>query len=150
MPAILRSRLALLALLGAFLIPIGMSGLRGLTHVLTCSEQAEQPFTVVITDGQPQVLSSIRIGAEDTGRVCGGLAIDTQASSEEGNKITMIFPITNHTENPWRGTVSALIGKTAIPIEIGEIPAGQTVVGEVDFELDEGTTDINGSLLLGP
>lgn len=150
MPPILRSRLALLALLGAFLIPIGMSSLRGLSHILTCSEPAQQPFTVVITDGQPEVLSSIRIGAGDTGEICGGLEIDTQARSDAGNKITMLFPITNNTEDPWRGTVSALIGNTAIPIDIGEIPAGETVTGEVDVDLDEGTTDINGSLLLGP
>ena len=130
-----------------------MSGLRGLTHVLTCSDQAEQPFTVVITDGKPEVLSSIRIGAGDTGQICGGLSIDTQARSGaegEDDQITLIFPITNHTEDLWRGTVSALIGNTAIPIEIGEIPAGKTITGQVDVSLDKGTTDINGSLLLGP
>lgn len=149
-PPILRSRLALLALLGAFLIPIGMSSLRGLTHVLTCKEEARQPFTVVVTDGQPEVLSSMRIGRGDTGQLCGGLTLETQARSHGSNKMTLIFPITNHTDDLWRGTVSAVIGKTTVPIDIGEIPAGETRRGTVELDLPPGSTEMNGSLLLGP
>ncbi len=150
MPPILRSRLALLALLGAFLIPIGMSSLRGLTHVLTCKEEARQPFTVVVTDGQPEVLSSMRIGREDTGQLCGGLTLETQAEPLTGNKITLIFPMTNHTEHLWRGTVSAEVGKTTIPLDIGEVPAGETRQAEVDLDVPPGTTEVSGSLLIGP
>ena len=150
MPPILRSRLALLALLGAFLIPIGMSSLRGLTHVLTCEEEARQPFTVIITDGQPEVLSSVRIGRNDTGRLCGGLSLETQARSLSETEIALIFPITNHTDKLWQGTVSAKIGSTTIPIDVGSVPAGETRNGTVEIDLQKGTTDINGSLLIGP
>src|SRR5687767_12137062 len=139
MPAILRSRLALLALLGAFLIPIGMSSLRGLTHVLTCKEAAEQPFTVVVTDGRPEVLSSMRIGRGDTGRLCGGLALETKARAGEAGEIKLVLPITNHTEHLWRGTVSVVIGDTTIPVDIGEVPAGETRQDSIDLELDKGT-----------
>lgn len=150
MPPILRSRLALLALLGAFLIPIGMSSLRGLTHVLTCKEETRQPFTVIITDGVPEVLSSIRIGREDTGRLCGGLTLETQARAGERNEVTLIFPITNHTEHLWRGTVSAVVGKTTIPIDVGEVPAGETRRGTIDLTLPKGAIEVDGSLLIGP
>ena len=151
MPPILRSRIALLALLGAFLIPIGMSSLRGLTHVLTCSESAEQPFTVIVTDGQPEVLSSMRIGRQDTGRLCGGLTLETKARpGTERRKITLLLPITNHTEHLWRGTVSVVIGKTTIPVDIGEVPAGETRQDSIDVEVQSKTTELNGSLLIGP
>ena len=150
MPPILRSRLALLALLGAFLIPIGMSSLRGLTHVLTCKEEARQPFTVVVSDGQPEVLSSMRIGRGDTGQLCGGLTLETQAEPLEGNKINLVFPMTNHTEHLWRGTVSAKIGKTTIPVNIGEVPAGETRAARVPLDVPPGTTEVNGALLIGP
>jgi hypothetical protein len=150
MPSILRSRLALLALLGAFLIPIGMSSLRGLTHVLTCNEEAKQPFTVIVTEGKPEVLSSIRIGQEDTGRLCGGLSLETQARAGDGGDVELILPITNHTEHPWQGTVSVLVGKTTIPVDIGEIPPGETRQDSIDLELREGTTELSGSLLIGP
>ena len=150
MPPILRSRLALLALLGAFLIPIGMSSLRGLTHVLTCTEEAEQPFTVVVTDGRPEVLSSIRIGRQDTGRLCGGLSLETQARAGEAGEVELILPITNHTDDPWQGTVSVVVGNTTIPVDIGEIPAGETREDSIDLELEKGTTELSGSLLIGP
>lgn len=150
MPSILRSRLALLALLGAFLIPIGMSSLRGLTHVLTCNEEAKQPFTVIVTDGQPEVLSSIRIGREDTGRLCGGLSLETQARAGGPGEIELILPITNHTDVLWRGTVSVVVGRTTIPVDIGEVPAGETRSDSIDLDLREGTTELSGSLLIGP
>jgi len=149
-PPILRSRLALLALLGAFLIPIGMSSLRGLTHVLTCKEEAKQPFTVIVTDGRPEVLSSIRIGRQDTGRLCGGLTLETKARPGTGGDIMLVLPITNHTEHDWKGTVSVLIGKTTIPVDVGEVPAGETREDTIDLELKKGTTELNGSLLIGP
>lgn len=151
MPPILRSRIALLALLGAFLIPIGMSSLRGLTHVLTCTESAKQPFTVIVTDGRPEVLSSMRIGRGDTGRLCGGLTLETKARSGDSPRdISLLLPITNHTEHLWRGTVSVVIDKTTIPVDIGEVPAGETRQDTIDLELDKGTTEVNGSLLIGP
>lgn len=151
MPPILRSRLALFALLGAFLIPIGMSSLRGLTHVLSCKEESRTPFTVIINPtGQPEVLSSMRISRESTGELCGGLTLETQARTAGNNKITMILPITNETEFPWRGTVTLVVGDTALPVDIGEIPPGETRTDEVDFEPEPGTLEVNGSLLIGP
>ena len=150
MPPILRSRLALLALLGAFLIPIGMSSLRGLTHVLTCKQEAKQPFTVVVTDGNPEVLSSMRIARGDTGRLCGGLTLETKARAGTGGHILLVLPITNHTDDLWRGTVSVIIGKTTIPVDIGEVPAGETRQDSIAVELEKGTTELNGSLLIGP
>ena len=128
-----------------------MSSLRGLTHVLSCKESAEQPFTVIVTDGQPEVLSSMRIGREDTGRLCGGLTLETKArSSREAHEITLLLPITNHTKHLWRGTVSVVIDNTTIPVNIGEVPAGETRQDTIDLELEKGTTEVNGSLLIGP
>ena len=153
MPSILRSRLALFVLLGAFLIPIGMSSLRGLTHVLACKEQSRRPFTVVVNPvGEPEVLSSSRISrdrpADD--RLCGGLTLDIEARTEGEGKVKLILPVTNHTEFLWRGTVTLVIGETAIPVDIGQIGAGGTAVDEVDLDLDPGTLEVNGSLLIGP
>lgn len=151
MPPILRSRLALFALLGAFLIPIGMSSLRGLTHVLSCEEESRRPFTLIVNPtGQPEVLSSLRISRESTGKLCGGLTLETQARTSGTNEVTLILPITNGTEFPWRGTVTLVIGDTSIPVDIGEIPPGETRTDEVDLDLEPGTLEVNGSLLIGP
>ncbi len=135
------------------MIPIGMSSLRGLTHVLACEQEAKQPFTVVVNPvGEPEVLSSTRIsrGNEQEGQLCGGLTLDLEARTGGQGKVTLVVPVTNHTEFLWRGTVTLVIGKTAIPVNIGEIPSGDTAVDEVDLDLEPGTLEINGSLLIGP
>ncbi len=92
----------------------------------------------------------MRIGRGDTGQLCGGLTLETQARALGGRRITLIFPISNQTEHLWRGTVSVEIGKTHVPIDIGEVPAGETRRGSIDLDVPPGSTEISGSLLIGP
>lgn len=151
MPSSLRSRLSLLALIGVFLIPIGMSSLRGLTHVLTCKENAETPFTLIARKGMPpELLSSTRISIEDEEHLCGGLSLNMGARPEGPDRVSMILPITNHSEFLWRGSVALVVGKTSIPVRIGEIPAGATRRDVVELKLEQGTQEVHGSLLVGP
>ena len=151
MPSILRSRLALFALMGIFLIPIGTSSLRGLTHVLTCTEEVKQPFTLVVPpNGPPELLSSLRITRDVPDKLCGGLTMDPRVSSTPEDKVAFKLPIKNSTEYVWRGTVKLQLDKTSIPVDIGEIAAGDTESDTVTFDLDEGTHEIDGSLQIGP
>ena len=150
-PSILRSRLALLTLLGAFLIPIGMSNLRGITHVLTCNEEAETPFTLIAFEGEaPQLLSSTRISAEDEEFLCGGLSLNMGAIADDSGQVTMVLPITNNSEYPWQGTVKLKLGGDTVPVGIGEIGPGETEEDRVPVSLQPGTLEVNGSLLIGP
>ena len=151
MPSSLRSRLALLALIGVFLIPIGMSSLRGLTHVLTCKESAETPFTLITPKGMPpELLSSTRISVEDEEYLCGGLSLNMGARADGPGRVSMVLPITNNSEYVWKGSVTLVVGGTSIPASIGEIPAGETREDVVELELDPGTQEVSGSLLIGP
>lgn len=153
MPSALRSRLALFALMGAFLIPITVTGLRGLTHVLTCQQNAETPFTIEVRqDGPPKVTSSQRFERGDESGLCGGLMLDLRARGDR-QKVKMVVMITNNTDALWRGTVQlALKGPTSVtfPVDIGEIPPGRTASDEVNMTLGTGTTEVGGSLLIGP
>ena len=153
MPSALRSRIALIALLGAFLIPLGTSSLRGLTHVLTCREEAEVPFTIVTPEdgGVSTVASSNVLNRDDTEGVCGGLVLNPgvgQASSS--GRVRLLLPITNNTDDDWRGTVRLRVGSTVVPVDIGEIEAGETATTSVDVRIDPGQLEVNGSLLIGP
>jgi hypothetical protein len=156
MPAILRSRLALLALMGVFLIPIGMSSLRGLTHILVCEKEVKQPFTMVVTaSGKPQILSSTRLTRQPTGiakarGICGGLMIEPRAKSEGTGKIAFTLPVTNLTDHIWRGTIAVRLGNIQIPVEIGEVGPGQTASDTILLTLDEGEHEVDGSLFVGP
>lgn len=130
------------------------SSLRGLTHVLTCSDEVATPFTMIIPpEGPPQVVSSTRIerGGEET--LCGGLDVDLRARGSGEASVEMIVSITNNTDSIWQGSVNlALEGarSTSIPVSIGSIPAGGTGSDTVEFSLNEGTHEVAGSLLIGP
>jgi hypothetical protein len=152
MPSALRSRIALFALLGAFLIPIGMSSLRGLTHVLTCQAQEDAPFTMIIPEdgGDPLIQSSTFIERGDEAGLCGGLSLELGARIVGPTKILLEVPIANNSESDWRGTVKLVLGKTSFPVDIGEIAAGETETDEVTVSLKPGAFELNGSLLIGP
>lgn len=151
MPSALRSRLALLALIGVFLIPIGMSSLRGLTHVLTCKQSAETPFTLITPKGlPPELLSSSRISVDDEEFLCGGLSLNMGARADGPGRVSMVLPITNNSEYVWKGSVTLVVGGTSIPASIGEIPPGETRRDVLELDLDPGTQEVNGSLLIGP
>jgi hypothetical protein len=156
MPWILRSRIALLALLGVFLIPIAMSSLRGLTHVLTCQEPAETPFQLLIPRrGEPILTSSTRISRDEPAGLCAksgeeGLVLELGAKELGRGRVAMVATISNDSPYNWRGTVQLLLGKTSIPVDIGEIPAGEVATDMVPFRLKPGDHEVNGSLLIGP
>ncbi len=152
MPSILRSRVALAAMLGAFLIPVGVSSLRGLTHVLTCDQRVASDFSLVISEGlPPEIISSQVITREGEGEgLCGGLTVDMSAQETAGGRVAIEVPITNHTRYAWRGTVLFKLEDTKIPLDIGSVPAGGTGKDTVEFTLDSGSYELSGSLLIGP
>src|SRR5436189_5855853 len=146
-PSVLRSRMALIALLGAFLIPILLSSLQGLTHVRTCQQATKVPFTVQLPEhGQPTSSSSAVITREQAAGLCGGLRLDMKVGQETANKVKIILPIQNGTKHDWQGSVKLKLGGTTVPVRIGGIPAGETREDTIHFKVDPGTHEINGSL----
>ena len=151
MPSILKSRVALATLIGVFLIPIMTSSLRGLPHVLTCEGQVETPFSVVIESGfDPMVLSAQQLVAGEDDSICGGISVDFRARAAEGNRIALTLAVVNETADPWRGTIDLELGRVRVPISIGRVAAGTEETETVVLNLDEGESEIAGSLLVGP
>jgi hypothetical protein len=151
MPPALRSRIALVVLLGSFLIPIGTSSLRGLTHLLTCRDRTEIPFTLVVPkSGPPVIVSSNVIERDAPVGVCGGLTFDMGVGPSDPGRVLLRLPITNRTDFDWQGTVSLKLDDTVIPVEIGEIKAGQTGEDTVKVKVKPGELEVHGSLLIGP
>ncbi len=106
---------------------------------------------VVPPKGDPEILSSTRISkVQERDQLCGGLTVDPQARSAGPGEIEFILPITNNTDHLWRGTVTLRLGRTQIPVDIGEVGPGGTAKDTVNFTLDEGTHEVSGSLQIGP
>jgi hypothetical protein len=151
MPLTLRGRAALFALLAVFLIPIGMSSLRGLTQVVTCQQPAAAPFTLEIVEGTaPVVVTSSRVEAGKPVGVCGGLILDLRAKGGSPTEVTMIVGVRNPTRALWRGTVQLVIAGTSYPVPIGRIDPGRSARAEIVHHLRPGSYDLSGSLLIGP
>lgn len=151
LPSALRSRLALILLLGVFLIPVGMSSLRGLTHVLTCNEQAELPFTIIRQPGKPALItSSATFTRGQAEGVCGGLVLDLAVGNESEGKVELIVPLRNTSKTDWQGTVALQLGGANIPVPLQSIDAGETARESLTVNIPSGTTELNGSVLIGP
>src|SRR4051794_8160133 len=109
-----------MVLLGVFLIPITVSSLRGLTHVLTCDADVHTPFTIAIPKaGQASITSSATITREDAAGQCGGLFLNMRVGSEGPGKLKVTLPITNRSKFDWKGSVELKLDKTAVPVDIG-------------------------------
>ena len=157
MPSALRAQVALIGLLAVLLIPIGTSSLRGLTHILTCQEDSAAAFTIdVPADGPPTISSSAVIernpdGTVKTHELCGGLTLDVLMGSRRAERADVTLAITNNSDYGWRGSVQVRLDDTTIPIDIGDIDAGETATDDFELRLDAGTTyAIEGRLLIGP
>ncbi len=151
MTPLLRSRLAKIVLLASFVIPIGTSSLRGLTHVLTCRDEVRTPFSITVPeDGPPVVTTSLFLeqGTPDT--ACGGLDIDIRARFTEDEQLAVILPLVNTSRYDWQGSVQVRVGDSSVPLGIGRVAAGTTETTTIELDLPPGAHDITGSLLIGP
>lgn len=156
MAAYSRNQLAIAALLGIFLIPLGMSSLRGLTHVLTCEEEVATSFTVNLDGEVPVVLSATRLAVDQATLLCRALDIDVAAAALDDRQVELTFVVTNDTEIRWNGTVAldlsdaGLTESISLPITIGSVEAGSTSTETVSVRIREGTYEFSGTLLVGP
>jgi hypothetical protein len=150
-PALFRPRLAVLVLFGVFLIPVVLSSLRGLTHVVSCTREIARPFEVAVGDEERPVITGSAVVEAGVEQECGGaLEVDVSVSARGPNEIAVTVPITNEGLTAWRGTVRLRVGRTVIPFQIGLVPAGETRSETIVLRLPDGTTGFSGSLLIGP
>lgn len=156
MAAYSRNQLAIAALLGIFLIPLGLSSLRGLTHVLTCEEEVATSFTVNLDGEVPVVLSATRLASDQASLLCRALDIDVAAAAVDDRQVELTFMVTNGTEIRWNGTVAldltdaGLTESVSLPISIGAVNAGEVATETVLVRVREGTYEFSGTLLVGP
>lgn len=143
----------MVTLLGIFLIPLTTSSLRGLTHVLSCSDEVPAVLSVDTTDDANTVL----LGADSTTRedadstLCDGLDVTLQLSSADAQRAQVDVTVSNGTDTDWQGSMRLRLEGTEIPVAIGRIDAGGTETDTVSLTVDAGGSyDITGTLLIGP
>lgn len=152
LPTSLRARIALVSLLGIFLIPLATSTLRGLTHVLTCEAAVDASLQIDNTvDDESVLLSADTITADDDDGLCGGLTVDLQLASATDDEATVLVEIANDSDVDWQGSVELEFSGTGVPVAIGAIGAGETAADTVTLRIEpDRTYEISGKLLIGP
>ena len=154
LPMSLRAKMATVMLLGIFFIPFATSDLRGLTHVLTCTDEVSASLYVDSGDDEH---GSVLGSADSTTReeeglgLCGGLEVDLQLTSATGDRAEVYVAITNTTEHDWQGSVELRFDDTPVPLSIGAIDQGATETDTVELRVKPGEDyEITGTLLIGP
>ncbi len=152
LPTSLRARIAVVTLLGIFLIPVATSSLRGLPHVLTCQARVDATLEIASTTADDTVLlSADTITAGEDEGLCGGLDVDLQLASTTEDEAVVVIEITNRTDVDWQGSVALEFSGTSIPVPIGAIDAGATTTDTVTLRIEPGRSyEIRGTLLVGP
>ena len=155
MPLLTRHRLPLVVLAVIFLIPIGTSSLRGLTHILTCGDEVGTSVSItsgMTPDEPPIVLSSVALEAGDDPRICGALLVDLAVGDwrADTGAVELVVRVTNASELDWRGTMQLQVGGNSIPIAIGRVAADSTAEATAWVRGDEDQLEIDGTLLIGP
>ncbi len=150
----LRARIAAATLLGILLIPLTTSSLRGLTHVLTCSDEIQATLSVDTTAIDDTVLldaDSVTRGDDTDPGLCGGLVVTMELASSTTERADVLVSVRNDTTVDWRGSIELRLDGTPIPISIGRITAGETETDTIELRVRPGRTyDIEGTLLIGP
>lgn len=151
MPAALLTRLSFVAVFAVMLIPVGLSSLRGLDHVLTCSEQVESPFQVLLIPGEdPVVTGAATVDADDEGLLCGGLGVEIQVVLLDDGRVQVTVPVANSSSSDWFGTVEFEVAGVRLPLDVGRIRAGERRSSSYTLNLPDGVTEFDGRLLVGP
>ena len=154
LPMALRAKLAAVVLLGIFFIPFATSDLRGLTHVLSCSDAVRTSLYVDggTSEGGAVLGSADSVTREQVGLgLCGGLEVDLQLTSTRDDRAGVAVAITNTTDHRWQGSVELDFDGAPVPVSIGSIAAGGTETDTVEVRIPPGRSyEITGTLLIGP
>jgi len=156
LPMSLRAKVAAVVLLGIFFVPFATSDLRGLSHVLSCSDAVQATLLVDAAGGGPgPVLGSADQVTRDDGTatagLCGGLVVDLQLQSTRGDRADVLVAVTNTTEHRWQGTIELDFDGAPVPVSIGSIAEGATAEDTVEVRVPAGRAyEITGTLLIGP
>lgn len=156
LPMALRAKMATVILLGIFFIPFATSDLRGLTHVLTCTDAVSASLLVDDTSddgvGAPVLGSADSVRRDDAGLgLCGGLEVGLQLASAEDGRAEVLVAITNATAHDWKGSVELRFDDTPVPVAIGSIARGATERDTVELRVQRGEAyEITGTLRIGP
>jgi hypothetical protein len=151
LPVSVRSRYALWLLVAVLLIPLGTTNLRGLHHLVSCTEELDQTFAVTAVDADRAIITgSTSVVREPPTGKCAAVSMNMRVRSDGRGFILITLPVTNETDRSWSTSVKLKIDGLTTSVSVGRVPPGETRSKQVRIRLTRELQSITGTLLVGP
>jgi hypothetical protein len=151
LPVSVRSRYALWMLGASLLIPLGTSNLRGLHHLVSCTDEIDQTFSVTaINATQAIITGSTSVVREPPTAECSAVSMNMRVRPDGRGSVLIILPVVNETDRPWSTSVVLRIDDLKTSVSVGKVNPGQTKTKQLRVQLTRELQSITGTLLVGP
>jgi hypothetical protein len=151
LPVNQRGHYALWLLAASLLIPLGTTNLRGLHHLVSCTDEIDQTFSVTaINATQAIVTGSTSIVREPPEGDCAAVEMNMGVRPDGRGYVLVTMPVVNETDRPWSTSVILQLDGLQTSVPVGRIPAGATKTKVLRLRLTRDLQSITGTLLVGP
>jgi hypothetical protein len=145
------ARFALWLMMAAFLIPLGTSTLRGMHHLVSCTDEIDQTFSVTAIDAKSAVItgSTSVVRTPPTGE-CSAVDMNMRVRPDSKGFVLIRLPVENKTDRAWTASVILQLDDLKTSVPIGRIEAGKVKTKELRVRLTQELQSITGTLVVGP
>ncbi len=151
MSALSASRVALAMLVGSFLIPLSTTTLRGMHHLVSCTDAVDQTFAVTAIDSLRAVITgSTSVVREPPTGECSAVDMNMQVRPDGKGFILISMPVVNRTDRPWNTSVILRLDGLQTMVRVGRIHPGDTYTKDLRVRLTTELQSITGTLVVGP
>lgn len=151
MSALSASRVALAMLVGSFLIPLSTTTLRGMHHLVSCTDAVDQTFAVTAIDSLRAVITgSTSVVREPPTGECSAVDMNMQVRPDGKGFILISMPVVNRTDRPWNASVVLRLDGLQTMVRVGRIHPGDTDTKDLRVRLTAELQSITGTLVVGP
>lgn len=151
MSALSASRVALAMLVGSFLIPLSTTTLRGMHHLVSCTDEVDQTFAVTAIDSLRAVITgSTSVVREPPTGECSAVDMNMQVRPDGKGFILISMPVVNRTDRPWNTSVILRLDGLKTTVRVGRVQPGDTFTKALRVRLTTELQSITGTLVVGP
>jgi hypothetical protein len=151
LPVNQRGHYAFWLLAASLLIPLATTNLRGLHHLVSCTDEVDQTFSVTaINATQAIVTGSTSIVRKPPEGDCAAVKMNMRVRPDGKGFVLVTLPVVNETNRAWQTSVIMQLDGLKTSVPVGRIPAGATRTKVVRLRLTRDLQSITGTLLVGP
>jgi hypothetical protein len=145
------ARFGLWLLVVSFLIPLGTTTLRGMHHLVSCTDEIDQTFSITAIDAKSAVItgSTSVVRKPPTGS-CAAVDMNMRVRPDGKGFVVIGLPVENKTDRTWTASVILQLDSLKTSVPVGRIGPGETKRKDLRVRLTQDLASITGTLVVGP